>query len=167
MIVFFGKTSNAHFNPAVSVGFLFLKKISTSQLMIYWSAEVSGAVLASFLHLLYFGSDHSFGANLPRVNLISTFGLEILGTFFLMGVIAIIVTGEGFHKIIPPLSIGGTVALISFFIGPFSGGSFNPARTLGPAIFSNNLDHLTLYFIAPVIGSLVGASLVAQLRKSH
>lgn len=115
--------------------------------------------LTVFIMIVFFGkisnahfeNDHSFGANIPRVDIISTFGLEILGTFFLMGVIAIIVTEEGFSKIVPPLSIGGTVALISFFIGPFSWGSFNPA----------------LYFIAPVIGCLIGAAFIAQLRKSN
>jgi glycerol uptake facilitator-like aquaporin len=53
------------------------------------------------------------------------------------------------------------------FFGKISNAHFNPARTFGPALFSNDLDHLALYFIAPVIGSLIGAALIAQLRKSN
>lgn len=44
-----------------------------------------------------------------------------------------------------------------YIFRPVSGGSMNPARTLGPAIASNYYDGLWVYFIGPVMGTLLGA----------
>jgi aquaporin Z len=95
---------------------------------------------------------------------------EFIGTFCLVffGCGSIIAAEKGFLS--PSYAawiFGLTVFMMIVFFGKISNAHFNPARTLGPALFSKNLDHLALYFIAPVIGSLVGAALIAQLRKSN
>lgn len=157
MIATFGHISYAHFNPAVSVGFFVLKRISFKQLLIYWSAEFSGALLASVFHFLLFGSDHSFGMTIPQVSWTSSFILEVVGTCMLMSVITVVATDERVHKGLPAVGIGSTVMIISIVIGPLSGGSFNPARTLGPAVLAMRYDGIVLYFISAIIGSIAGA----------
>ena len=64
------------------------------------------------------------------------------------------------------IAIGGTVALDALFGGPISGASMNPARSLGPALVSGNLDALWLYLIAPLLGAGVGA-LAYQLVRGE
>ena len=54
-------------------------------------------------------------------------------------------------------AIGGTVALDSLFGGPISGASMNPARSLGPALVSDQLEALWIYLLAPGLGALAGA----------
>lgn len=165
MVATFGHISYAHFNPAVTVGFFVLKQVTFSQLLIYWSAEFTGAIVASGLHAVIFGTVHSFGANTPTLSLTSAFTLEVIGTFMLMGVITVVATDERVHKSLPALSIGTTVALISWVIGPLSGGSFNPARTIGPALMSGNFAHLPLYFFAPILGSFLAALSMKQIIR--
>jgi aquaporin Z len=53
------------------------------------------------------------------------------------------------------VAVGGTVALNALFAGPLTGASMNPARSLGPAVMSGNLEYLWLYIVAPVIGTLL------------
>ncbi|MBP2656087.1 MAG: aqpZ2 [Firmicutes bacterium] len=51
------------------------------------------------------------------------------------------------------IAIGLTVFIGAEVVGPVSGGSFNPARSIAPALVSGNLDHLWLYIIAPILGA--------------
>lgn len=166
MVATFGHISYAHFNPAVSVGFFVLGRISFKQMLIYWSATFNGALLASLLHLWIFGGYHSFGANVPVLPYSSTFVLELIGTFMLMGVITVVAFDERVHKALPALAIGTTIIVISLVFGPLSGGSFNPARTLAPALLSGKLEHLPMYFISTIIGGALGA-LVVQYVVRH
>lgn len=165
MIATFGHISYAHFNPSVSIGFFALGRINFKELLIYWSAEFAGAIVASLIHLSIFGANHSFGANIPQVPFVPSFFLEAIGTFMLMGVITVVATDERVHRALPALAIGTTVAIISFVIGPISGGSFNPARTLGPALFSGKFEYIPLYFISTVIGSYLAALTVSRIVK--
>lgn len=163
MIATFGHISYAHFNPAVSVGFFALKRITFTQLLIYWSAEFSGAILASSLHFIIFGSEHTFGMTNPSLPLVSSFILEVVGTFMLMSVITVVATDERVHKALPALAIGTTVVVISLTLGPLSGGSFNPARSFGPSIFSGTLNFLPMYFASSTIGSFLGAIVTQKI----
>ena len=53
------------------------------------------------------------------------------------------------------IAIGGVVGLEAMFAGPITGASMNPARSIAPAIFSGNFEHLWLYIAAPIIGALL------------
>ena len=72
-----------------------------------------------------------------------------------MFVIINVSTGSKETGTMAGIAIGGVVGLEAMFAGPITGASMNPARSIAPAIFSGNLDHLWLYTIAPIIGALL------------
>ena len=51
------------------------------------------------------------------------------------------------------IAIGLTVALEAACMGPITGASMNPARSLAPALVSGNLQHQWIYWIAPILGA--------------
>src|SRR5215475_14170898 len=65
-VYIFGKISMAHFNPAVTVGFLITKHITRVQLFYYFSAEIVGALLGSLFVKFIIGSQANLGANAPN-----------------------------------------------------------------------------------------------------
>jgi len=92
-VYLFGKISMAHFNPAVTLGFLITRHITKQQLLQYFAAEITGALLASLLVMSIIGTEASLGANAPDYSypLPLIFGIEVLATSLLMAVIYLIV----------------------------------------------------------------------------
>lgn len=161
-ITLLGKYSGAHFNPAVSLGFFVFKKISFKNMLVYWSGELTGAIAASAAHALLFSYPHSFGENIPQVSSYWAFAFEVIGTFILVGVILTTISIKRISSIWHGPIIGSAVFLLSQFIGPFSGGSFNPARTLAPALFTQNFSWIWLYFPATLLGAFFGSLAVTK-----
>jgi len=155
MIYAFGDISGAHFNPAVTVAFAYAKKFSWIKVPKYILAQCLGAILASSLLLFLFPESEFLGATLPSFEPYKAFVLEILLTFFLMVVIINVSTGAKEIGVIAGIAIGGVVLLEAMFAGPMTKASMNPARSLGPALLSGNLQHLWLYLTAPFIGALL------------
>ena len=96
-VYIFGKVSMAHFNPAVTLGFLITKHITKLQLLYYFTAEIMGALLGSIFVMLIIGSEANLGANSPNYvfPLPIIFGVEILGSALLMAVIMTVVYTKG------------------------------------------------------------------------
>jgi len=65
-----------------------------------------------------------------------------------------------------PIAIGGFIATAAMIIGPVSGGSFNPARSLAPAIFSPTSPDLWIYMVGPFVGGAVGGGIYLMMRSS-
>lgn len=158
MVYAFGKVSMAHFNPAVTIGFLVSGHIKKSQLPVYLGAEIAGALLASLAVLLFIGSEANLGANAPDYSfpLPLIFGVEILATAFLMAVIFAVVYTRGLRGW-SGIAIGGMVGLDIFFLSFISGASMNPARSLAPALLSGAVADLWLYWTATFSGSVAMA----------
>lgn len=157
----------AHFNPAVSLGFLVSGHITKLQLLQYFTAEITGALLASLFVISVIGTEASLGANAPDYSypLPVVFGIEILATALLMAFIYLVVYTKGLLGF-GGLVIGGIVGLDIFFLAFISGASMNPARSLAPALLSGVLGNLWLYWTATFIGSYVVAFLVRKKFKS-
>ncbi|RZC93977.1 hypothetical protein C5167_016670 [Papaver somniferum] len=64
------------------------------------------------------------------------------------------------------IAVGSAVCITSILAGPVSGGSMNPVRTIGPAIASKHYKGLWVYFVGPLIGTLLGASFYNIIRVS-
>ena len=166
-IYLFGKISMAHFNPAVTLGFLITRHITKLQLLQYFAAEIIGALLASLFVMAIIGTEASLGANAPHYSypLPLVFGIEVLATALLMAVIYLVVYTKGLRRL-GGLAIGGVVGLDIFFLAFISGASMNPARSLAPALLSGVLGNLWLYWTATFIGSSAVALLVRRKFKN-
>lgn len=166
-VYLFGKISMAHFNPAVTLGFLITGQITKLQLLQYFAAEITGALLASLFVMSLIGTEASLGANAPDYSypLPLVFGIEILATAMLMAVIYLVVYTKGLRGL-DGLVIGGMVGLDIFFLAFISGASMNPARSLAPALFSGILGNLWLYWTATFIGSSAVAFVVRRKFKN-
>lgn len=157
-VYLFGKTSMAHFNPAVTFGYLITKHLPKNLLAVYIGAEIVGALLASVFVKYLIGTEANLGANIPNyvIPLPLIFGIEILASALLMAVIYAVVLTKGL-KGFSGIAIGGIVGLDIYFFGLISGASMNPARSLAPALLSGSFGDLWLYFSAPFIGTIMVA----------
>jgi aquaporin Z len=166
-VYLFGKISMAHFNPAVTLGFLITRHITKLQLLQYFAAQIIGAVLASLFVMSLIGTEASLGANTPDYSypLQFVFSIEVLTTAMLMTVIYLVVYTKGLQRL-GGLAIGGMVGLDIFFLAFISGASMNPARSLAPALLSGVLGNLWLYWTATFIGSSVVAFIVRSKFKN-
>ena len=157
VIQIFGKYSMAHFNPAVSIAFFITGHIKSRQLPIYFTAQVIGAFLGTIFVKFVFGDYALLGTNAPNLEFTmpEIIGYEILATALLMAVIYVVV-----HYKMSKLSgilIAGIIGLDVLFLGPVSGASMNPMRSLSPAIISGVTTDLWLYWTTPFIGTIIMA----------
>jgi aquaporin Z len=161
-VYMFGKISMAHFNPAVTLGFLITKHITKIQLVYYLCAEIIGALLGSLFVKYVIGFNANLGANAPNYSfpIPIVFGIEVLATALLMAVIFTVVYTKGLGGF-GGIAIGGIVGLDIFFLAFISGASMNPARSLAPALLSGVIGNLWLYWSA----TFVGTSIVAFIIK--
>jgi aquaporin Z len=162
-VYLFSKISMAHFNPAVTIGYLITKHIRKNLLVCYFSAEIIGALLASVFVKYVIGTEANLGANVPNYNfsLPVIFGIEVLASALLMAVIYAVVLTKGLRGF-SGIAIGGIVGLDIFFFAFISGASMNPARSLAPALLSGFLGDLWLYLSA----TFVGTALVALMLRN-
>jgi aquaporin Z len=164
-VYLFGKISMAHFNPAVTVGFLITNHLERKKLLlVYLLAEIIGGILASIFIFSVMGNEANLGANTPNYidfPIYVIVGIEILASALLMLVILIVVHTKGAKKF-GGIAIGAIVGLDIFVFGLISGASMNPARSLAPAVVSGYYIDLWLYLTAPFIGT----SIVAVLLKN-
>ena len=161
-VYLFGKISMAHFNPAVTIGYLITKHIRKNLILCYLGAQMIGALLASVFVKYVIGTDANLGANAPNYHfpLPVIFGIEVLASGLLMAVIYAVVLTKGLRGF-SGIAIGGIVGLDILFFAFISGASMNPARSLAPALLSGFLGDLWLYLTA----TFVGTSLVALLLR--
>ena len=159
-----GRFSGAHFNPAVTIGFLLNKEISIKDSVFYIGIQILGGMLASQTHVALFGRMHSFGVTTLSVDASQGFFLEAFCTGLLMFVILLVTRKE---NNIYGIAIGGTVFISALLIGDYTGGSLNPARSLGPALISGDTKDILFYIIAPIMGSMVSTKLYLTKLKSN
>ena len=156
MVYAFGKISMAHFNPAVTIGFLITGHLPKKLLALYLSAEIIGAMLGSLFVKYLVGTQANLGANAPdyRFSIPLIFCVEILTTGLLMAVILVVVHTKGLRGF-GGIVIGAIIGLDIFFLSFISGASMNPARSLAPALISGFVNNLWLYWSATFIGAMI------------
>ena len=158
-----GRFSGAHFNPAVTIGFVLNKEIPIKDSIFYITTQILGACLASQTHEIVFGRTHNFGVTTLSVNTTQGFFMEALCTGLLMFVILLVTRKE---NNIYGIAIGGTVFISALLIGDFTGGSLNPARSLGPALISGDIENILFYIFAPITGSMISTRFYLNKLKS-
>lgn len=164
MIHSIGNISGAHINPAVTISFWFAKRFNTKELIPYIVAQFTGALFASGILWLLFPEHETLGATIPSDDWVKAATFEFILTFLLMYVILNVSHGSKEEGIMAGAAIGLTVCLEALIGGPISGASMNPARSLGPAVFSGNFTHLWIYFVATTFGA-VAAVFTCRISK--
>jgi len=154
-----GDISGAHINPAVTVGFWVAGRFPAKDVAPFVGVQLAGAASASALSRMLFPNHDTLGATLPAGSVVQSFVLEIVLTWFLMFVILCVSSGAKEKGIMAGVAIGGVVALEAMFAGPICGASMNPARSLGPALLTPELNHLWIYLTAPVLGAVLAVPL--------
>ena len=159
--VFLGITSlknisESHLNPAVTISMLLTGKMSLITSLIYIFAQIIGSLIAVFLLYNYVWLNLDTGMGLhsisPEISLIDGLLIEIIITFIL--VITILLTLQN-NKDIAPLTISLVVFICGIVAMPLTGASMNPARSLAPALLSGEWTNHWIYWVGPIIGSVI------------
>ena len=165
MIVIYalGEVSGAHTNPITTLAFALRGDVPWARVPEYVVTQFAGAVAAGGFVVAVFHPARK--ALLPELSFgpWAAFGLEIVLTTILIAV-AIATANQG--KIIGAQSAvanGATTVFDRWISGPVSGGSMNPARTLGPAVVAGGFGAWWVYLAAPLLGGLLGVVLVGVL----
>lgn len=183
------QSSGAHLNPAVTLGLAIVGKFSWDLVLIYFLAQLLGAMFGTWLtYLLYI--DHykiteneniirSTFCTAPAIrNLKNNIFSEALGTFILVfGIICIVnpnieiensnIQNFGIGSI-EALPVGILVIVIGMSLGGTTGYAINPARDFGPRLVYSLIPRKNKkpdwsYSLVPIIGPFIGSILAALL----
>lgn len=171
-----GPVSGCHINPAVTLGVLLARGMTTAEAVYYWVAQLAGGIAgAAVLKLLVSGfgkvkdqtgtlGTNNWGAT---ISMGGAFVLEVVLTFVLVAVV-LMVTGRAAAPGFAGLAIGLTLSAVHLVGVPLDGTSVNPARSFGPALLEGGdaLAHVWLFFVAPLIGGAVAAVVVQVVRAA-
>ena len=135
MIFALGPISAAHFNPAVTLSFAVAKRFPWKYVFPYAAAQFLGSLAAAGMAMLLYSGGHGVHVPSDPSAVFRNLGTEIMISFFLMLVIIAVATDRRVSAAVPGLAIGAAVTMGVLIGGPITGGSMNPARSFGPAMF--------------------------------
>ncbi|GAB4842654.1 Aquaporin NIP6-1 [Ancistrocladus abbreviatus] len=159
-----GHISGAHLNPSITIAFAALKHFPWSQVPAYIGVQVLASVCAAFVLKGVFHPIMGGGVTVPSGNYGQAFALEFIISFNLMFVVTAVATDTRAVGELAGIAVGATVMLNILIAGPSTGGSMNPARTLGPAIAAKNFKGIWIYLTAPILGALCGAGVYTAVK---
>ncbi|HEY3596643.1 MAG TPA: aquaporin Z [Paraburkholderia sp.] len=174
-----GRISGAHFNPAVTVGFLTAQRFPVRDLVPYVAAQLAGAVAGAAL-LAYVASGRpgfeltasAFGANGYGDHSPSDFPLRSalaveLTMSFVFVFVNLAMSARKASASGAPLATGMCLTLIYLVATPVTNASVNPARSTGAALFVGDwaLDQLWLFWAAPMAGGILAGLLYPYLCR--
>jgi glycerol uptake facilitator-like aquaporin len=171
VILLLGRRSGAHINPAITVASLFAGAIKRELFIPYILFQVAGGLFAGLSLLLVFRSFQSpasLGSTklATSINPLEGVALEAAGTFLL----ATAALSASYFVKSPPrqaLLVGGTLFVLIMLIGPLTGASFNPVRSLGPSVFSDYFGGQLIYLVGPILGACTAGLAFSLVKKSY
>ena len=165
LVAAIGHVSGAHVNPAVTLGLAATNKFPWEYVPVYVGAQFLGGILGAV------GTWIAYGSAAREVALLATtfppedvgdlraLVVEILITFILVFVVISVATDDRVPAGVAPLAVGFALACGVLIAGPVTGGSVNPARTLGPALVAGHFDAIWVYIVGPIAGGVLAALL--------
>ncbi len=166
IILFMGKVSGAHLNPAVSFAFALRGDFPWRRVPGYIVAQLIGAVLAALFLTYVIDVSATFGGNYPADGF-SDFSAVLMETVLTFGLVSVILgTASGAQNlgVIGALGVGAYIALAGLWGSPISGASMNPARTFGPDLVGQDLSSYWVYVVGPLIGAALAVGAAFLLR---
>jgi aquaporin Z len=166
IILFMGKISGAHLNPAVSIAFALRDDFPWRRVPGYIITQLVGATLAAlFLHAVI-NVSATYGSNYPARGYsgMAAFWMELILTVGLVSVILGTASGAQNIGIIGAFGVGGYIALAGLWGSPISGASMNPARTFGPDLASTTFTSYWVYVAGPIAGAVLAVGIAFVLR---
>ncbi|WP_371924692.1 aquaporin Z [Pseudomonas sp. R5(2019)] len=175
-----GHISGCHLNPAVSVGLVAGGRFPAKELPAYIVSQVIGGILAA--GVIYFIASGKAGFELSAGLASNGYGEHSPGQYSLAagfvselvmtGMFLVIIMGATDSRVpagFAPIAIGLALTLIHLVSIPVTNTSVNPARSTGPALFVGGwaLQQLWLFWVAPMIGAIIGGGLYRWLGREH
>jgi MIP family channel proteins len=161
-----GHVSGAHINPAVTVALSYNGCFPRREVGAYVVAQCVGGAVASLVLRAVLGTAGGVGATEPALGIARTFALEWLLSFVLMFVIVSVATDERVVAGFAAIPVGLAVGFGVLVGGPLTGGSMNPARSLGPALAGGGWTGHWIYWVAPVTAMLAAVRVYEALRPA-
>jgi MIP family channel proteins len=170
MIFAFGHISGGHFNPAVTTGLAVGGRFPWREVPWYWLAQLVGGLAAALVTSGLFDGLKDLLVSTPGagVSTATALILEIIATAMFLWVILAVATDDraAWHGVFAPFAIGAFIFVAASAIGPFSSGSFNPARSIAPAIVAGEFSDLWIFIVGPIVGGIIGGLMYTYLRQA-
>src|SRR6201996_6662819 len=166
VILFMGKISGAHLNPAVSFAFALRRDFPWRRVPAYIVAQLAGATIAALVLHAIVNVSATYGSNYPAKGYSAgaAFWMELILTTGLVSVILGTASGAQNVGIIGAFAVGAYIALAGLWASPISGASMNPARTFGPDLISWNFTSYWVYIAGPIAGAAIAVAIAFVLR---
>ena len=167
VILFMGKISGAHLNPAVSLAFALRGDFPWKRIPGYVVAQLLGASLAALLLSVLVGVSSTYGGSYPgsHTSDVQALFVEALLTFGLVSVILGTSSGAQSVGLFAALGVAGYIALAGLWAAPLTGASMNPARTFGPNFVGGDLGPFWfVYVCGPLLGALCAVGFAFIMR---
>ena len=166
IILFMGKVSGAHLNPAVSIAFALRGDFPWRRVPGYIVVQLIGASLAAWFVQAVINASASYGSNYPAHSYTSldAFWMETILTLGLVSVILGTASGAQNLGVFGALGVGGYIALAGLWGSPISGASMNPSRTFGPDLVSVDFTAYWVYVAGPLLGAVLAVGFAFILR---
>ncbi|XP_076941506.1 putative aquaporin NIP7-1 [Bidens hawaiensis] len=159
-----GHISGAHVNPAVTIAFATVGPFPWKKVPMYIVAQVAGCTFATYAGTMVYGMKSEVLITRPLVGYSAAFWAEFMASFFILFLTASLVHAPPSVTQFAGFIVAVGIALGVLITGPISGGSMNPARSLGPAIVSFNYQGLWIYLTPPTLGAICGAFMLRMLK---
>ncbi|MEU0821313.1 MIP/aquaporin family protein [Streptomyces mirabilis] len=172
-----GRYSGGHLNPAVTFGLWLTGAFPGRRVPAYFAAQLTGSVTGTGLARLVWGPvlrDRMAYAAVepaPSCSPAMLFSVEAVSTGAVLTVTLLLMSRRAWTRWIP-LARPAATAVVMIALGTFTGGSANPARQFGPALWAHrpgDWSHLWLYLVAPLAGAALtgGVARYQSYRPVH
>ena len=167
-ITAFGHITGGHFNPAVSAGLAIAGRFPSKDVVPYWVAQLIGGFGAVLVMAIVYSSQVTDALHTQPGSGIDDWAalvLEIVATALFVMVILTVATDEraAWKGVMAPFLIGLFIFTAAVTVGPASGGSFNPARSLDPVLWNQEWGDVWIYIVGPLAGGVLGGAIWSYL----
>ena len=168
IILFMGKVSGAHLNPAVSIAFALRGDFPWRRVPGYVVVQLVGATLAALFLRGVIDVSATYGSNYTAAGYSggNAFLMEAVLTLGLVSVILGTASGAQNIGIAGAFGVGAYIALAGLWGSPISGASMNPARTFGPDLVGTDFTDYWVYVAGPLAGAVLAVGAAWVLRGS-